>query len=268
MIGFDAIGQSAIASQSSDAADVIVYAPVAAAVAVTTAVPVVRGGASVAPTACAVTVTVPVASVLAGSLVTVPVASVTVTSAAAAVQISATVTAPTPPAVTVAAAVPLVGAGAIVQAPAAIAVTITAPVAFVTAGKSVAPSSAAVTVTTPAAAVQISATVTVPALTVAVASDPAQILGGNYIEASNTITHTTTLGEIGSSSIGEFAIGEGEPETHTHKRGIFVLVSTTPPFITAGKSVFLPAAANINVTSARAEIASRGRKIRVLAIAS
>jgi hypothetical protein len=268
MIGFDAIGQSAIASQSSDAADVIVYAPVAAAVAVTATVPLVRGGASVAMPVGAIVVTAPVPTVLAGALVTVPVASVTVTSAAAAVQISATVTAPAAPDAVVTTAVPLVGAGAIVAAPSAIAVTVTAPVAFVTAGKSVAPPAAMVTVTSPAAAVQISATVTVPAITVAVASDPAQILGGNYIEASNTITHTTTLGEIGSSSIGEFAIGEGELETHTHKRGIFVLVSTAPPFVTAGKSVFLPAAANINVTSARAEIDSRGRKLRVLAIAS
>jgi hypothetical protein len=268
MIGFDAIGQSAIASQSSDAADVIVYAPVAAAVAVTAAVPVIRGGASVAPTACAVTVTVPVASVLAGVLVTVPVAAVTVTSTAAAVHISATVTAPTPPDVVVTTAVPLVGAGAIVQVPDAIAVTVATSVPFVTAGKSIAPPAVVITVTAPTAAVQISATVTVPVVTIAVSSDPAQILGGNYIEASNTVTHTTTLGEIGSSSIGEFAIGEGELETHTYKRGPFVLVSTTPPFVTAGKSVFLPAAANINVTSARAEIDSRGRKLRVLAIAS
>lgn len=265
MIGFDAISQSAIASQSSDAADVVVFAPVAA-VTLTAAVPVVRGGASVAMPAGAVTVTVPTAAVRAGSLVTVPVAAVTATAPTAAVQISATVIASAPPDVDVTAAVPFVTAGKSVAMPAG-AVTVTAPVPFVTAGKSIAPTVASVNVTAPAAAVRISATVTVPVLTVTVESDPAQILCGNYIEASNTITMNTPYGEISSSSISEFAIGEGEPATQIVRRGPFVLVSTPIPLVTAGKSVFSPAA-NINVTSARAEIASRGRKIRVLAIAS
>lgn len=267
MIGFDTIGQSAIASQSADAADVVIYVPVAVAVTLTTSVPVVRGGVSVAMPAGAVTVTAPVAAVRAGSLVTVPVATITATAPTGAVRISATVTAPAPPDVPLTTAAPFVTAGASVATPVG-AVAVTTAVPFVTAGKSVAVPVAAVTVTAPVAAVQISATITTPALTVAVAFDPPQIFGGNYIEASNTITMNTPFGEIGSSSIGEFAIGEGEPATRIVRRGPFVLVSTPIPLVTAGKSVFSPVAANINVTSARAEIDSRGRKLRVLAIAS
>ncbi len=266
MIGYDAISQVAIASISADATDAIIFAPEAVAVATTIAAPVIRAGASVAVPVGPVNVTAPVPSVRTGVLATVQCAGVAVTSASAAVRISATITASAAAAVAVSANPPLILAGASVNVPVA-PVLVTSNAAFVTAGKYIATTTTVITVSAPVAGISISAKIWPPMVAVAVGSDPVQVLTGTYIEASNSVTHTTALGEIGSSSIGEFAIGEGEPETHTHIRGIFVLVSTPETIITAGKSIF-PPATNINVTSERAEIESRRRKLRVLAIAS
>jgi hypothetical protein len=175
--------------------------------------------------------------------------------------------APAAVAVTVTVAAPVI-IGITIFAPVAKAVTVTlgsAPV--VTAGKSVSPPAAAVGVTKAVPGISISFNLRPPQQTVAVVAVPPSILGGNYIEASNTITMTTPYGEIGSSSIAEFAIGEGEPSSRIVRRGPLVVVTSASPLVSAGKSTVVPAAA-VSITSPRAEIDSRRRKLRVFAIAS
>jgi hypothetical protein len=267
MIGFDSIGQAAIGELTGEN-DTIIFVPAAAAVTVTTAAPLVSGGGSVLPAAAAVTVTTASPAIRSGVLVTAPAAPVVaVTAPAASVQISATVTAPAAPVVTATATAPLIGAGAYIAAPVARAVTVTVSAPVVTAGKSVFPPAAVVSVTAPIAGVSISATISPATCQVVATSTPAEILGGNYIEASNTITMSTPYGEIGSSSIGEFSIGEGEPSSRIVRRGPLVIISCTPPFVTTGKAIF-PSAAVVSVTAPRPEIDGRTRKLRILAIAS
>jgi hypothetical protein len=94
-----------------------------------------------------------------------------------------------------------------------------------------------------------------------------QVFGGNFIEANNTITMVTYYGEVASSSVAEFAIGEGEASTRIVKRSPLVLAAVQPPFVTAGKSAFPPSAL-IDAVSHRPEIESRRRKLRILAIAA
>jgi len=196
MIGFDAIGQSAIGEISS-ADDVRIIAP-SATVAATTFVPIIIG------------------------------------------------TEIFPPLVTVTAAV-------------------TAP--SIRAGKSEFPAVAAVAITTFAPRISIGATIHPTAINVGVTTSPPQPQSGNVVFASNTITMDTTFGEIGSMSIGELAIGEGEPSTRVAKSPPFAIVTTTPPLVAAGKSIF-PTGLSVIATSSRPEIDSRRRKLRVFAIAS
>lgn len=196
MIGFDAIGQSAI-GEIGGADDVVIFAP-AATVAVTTNVPVIIG-----------------------------------------TQIF----------------------------PPAVAVTVTDAAPLVSAGKSVAPPAAAVAATAFAPGISISASVRPAAVAVSVASTPAEIQSGNVVLAVNTVTMNTLYGEIGSSSIGEFAIGEGELSTRIAFAPPRVIVQPNPPLVAAGKILF-PPAVGVTVTSSRAEVDSRRRKLRVFAIAS
>lgn len=196
MIGFDAIGQSAIGELGS-ADDVVIFAPVVA-VAVTTSVPTIIGTQIFAPAAT-------------------------------------------------------------------VAVTDAEP--LVAAGKSVASPGATVTVTTFAPLIAIGAAIQPAALSVVVTAPTAEPQSGNVIVAQNTVTMNTFFGEIGSSSIGEFAIGEGEESTRVAFAPPRLIVSTAAPLVAAGKSQF-PPVANVNVTSPRAEIDSRRRKLRVFAIAS
>lgn len=267
MIGFDSIGQAAIGELAGDQLDVIIYAPAPFEVTVTKAAPLVSGGKSAAPATAAVAVAIFAPVVLSGSLVTAPEpAAVSVVGVAPRIEISATVTVPAEEVIATTAA-PLVGAGAIIPAPVAAAVTVTKSDPFVTAGKSQFPTAAPATVVPNAPGISISANIFPATQDVVVEAHPPQILGGNYIEASNTITMQTPYGEIASSSIAEFAIGEGEPSSRIVKRSPLVIVSMSPPFITAGKSQRPPAAA-VSVSSMRPEIASRSRKLRILAIAS
>ena len=266
MIGFDSIGQAAIGELTGDQLDVIVYAPAPFGVTVTKAAPLVSGGKSVAPAAASVTVAKFTPVVLSGSLVAAPApAAVAVVAVTPRIEISATVTVPVG-AVSASTAAPLVGAGAIVTVP-GIAVSVTRAVPFVTSGKSQFPSTAPVVVTPSAPGISISAKIYPATQPVSVETFAPQILGGNFIEASNTITMQTPYGEIASSSIAEFAIGEGEPSSRIVKRGPLVIVSFTAPFVTAGKSQCPPVAA-VSVSTMRPEIASRSRKLRILAIAS
>lgn len=266
MIGFDPIGLSAIGELSSDGVDVIINAT-SFAVAVTKTAPVVTAGASASPAAKAVAVTAAIPKIMGGALVMPATIAVAVAANAAAVAISATVTVGAASAVTVTKSAPVVLGGASVAAGAAKAVTVTASAPVVTAGKSIFPAAANVTVTANAPGISISATIHPPVATVATSTTPASIVGGNYIDARNTITMNTPYGEVASASIGQFAIGEGEPSTRVVLQCPFVVVMASPPFIAAGKTI-LPTAANVNITSPRCEIDSRDRKLRILAIAS
>ena len=245
MIGFDPIGRSAI-GEVAGGDDVIVFAPPAIAVSGAAGeAPSIHCGGSALPPGSAVTIAVVAPLVAGGRVLVVPAVSASVTSAAPLVSISATVTAPAND-IGVSAAPPTVLAGSnLAPDAAAIAVDVVAP--FIKAGDEV--------------------TINAPPATVTAASAPAGILVGKYIEASNTVTMITPYGEIGSASIGEFAIGEGEPSTRIVKRGIIVRVDGSPPEIFAGKSVFAPPRV-VAVNSLPAEIDSRLRRIRVYAIAS
>ena len=267
MIGYDSIGQAAIGELTGDQLDVIIYAPAPFEVTVTKAAPLVAAGKSVAPAAAAVAVIKSAPAVRSGALIAAPApVIVTVVAVESRIEISATVTVPSG-AVTAALASPLVRAGAIIPVPAAAAVNVTRSAPFVTAGKSQFPTAAPVAVLPITPGISISANIFPAAQPVTVEMPAPQILGGNYIEASNTITMQTPYGEIGSSSIAEFSIGEGEPSSRIVKRSPLVIVSFAAPFITAGKSQRPPTAA-VSVSAMRPEIANRSRKLRILAIAS
>jgi hypothetical protein len=170
-------------------------------------------------------------------------------------------------AVAVAPGSPPVIIGTTINAPAAAAVATTDAEPIIAAGKLVSPPAVPASVATTAPGISISFNLRPPGQVVAIVANPPSILGGNYIEASNTITMITPYGEIGSASIGEFAIGEGEPSTRIVRRGPLVVVTSASPLISAGKSINAPSAL-VTATSARAEIASRRRRLRILAIAS
>jgi hypothetical protein len=265
MIGFDAIGQGAIGELSGDVADAIVYAPAGIAVAAITAAPVIHGGGSVSPSGRTVTVALVAPNILTGATIKPDAAAVTVMTVAGSIQISATVTV-SAAVVAVSTAAPLVAAGKLVTAgAAAVAVTKSAP--FITAGKSVAPTAANVMVTGFNPGISISSNNRPPAVSVAVTTSPPSILGGNYIDARNTITMVTPYGEIASSSIGQFSIGEGELSSRVVLMSPLVAVSVKPPFITTGKTIS-PPYAPVSVVTYRPEIDGRTRKLRILAIAS
>ncbi len=111
---------------------------------------------------------------------------------------------------------------------------------FVTAGKAQFPPSADIDVAPTAPGVSISATLHPATQNVTAVPMGVQILGGNYIEANNTITMVTPYGEIASSSVAQFSIGEGEESTRIVKRSPLAIVSVQPPFVTAGKSTVPP----------------------------
>ncbi len=243
MIGFDSIGQGAI-GELSGAADTVIFAPVGFVVTVTKSAPAVSGGGSVLPAARSVSVTTAAAAIRISATIATGAAAVTVSTSAPSIQADAARISPSAAAVAVTPRVPLVASGKVVTTTSrAVTVTVSAP--MVTAGKSISP----------------------PTAQVAVAAVRASIVGGNYVDARNTILMSTPYGEIGSVSIGQFAIGEGETSTRTVLRSPLVIVATAAPLITAGKSVS-PTARTVVVSSARAEIGARRRPLRVLAIAS
>lgn len=267
MIGFDPIGNGAIGELSGDQQDTLIFTPAAFAVSVTKVNPLVSGGGSaLAPVAKAVAVTTATPAIRAGARVAVPVAAVTVTATAGSIQISATVTAPGT-SVAITAAAPRLDAGVLITAPVAQPVTVTRVEPFVTAGKSQFTPAIGVTVTAPAALISISYKAYPATQNIAVVPFPPQILGGNYIEASNTVTMVTPYGEIASSPIGAYAIGEADVSSRIVKRGPLVILSVNPPAIFAGKSQF-PPTRTVTVTTARPEIGARRRAVRVFAIAS
>jgi hypothetical protein len=146
-------------------------------------------------------------------------------------------------------------------------ITVTRAAPLVTAGKSILPASVSVGVTIASPGISISYTAYPVTQPVSVTALPPQILGGQYIEASNTVTMVTPYGEIGSGSVGQGSIGEGDESTRVVKRGPLVVISSEPPLIATGKSQFAPTS-TVFVTSARAEIDARRRKLRIFAIAS
>jgi hypothetical protein len=265
MIGFDPIGQGAIGELAGDAQDVLIFVPAALSVTASKVAPAIAGGGSAIVPSKTVTAAAVAPAVRAGAQVLVSALSAAAATVAPSVQISATVTVPSLSA-TVALTAPRLDAGVLVTVPAkATSVAVAAPV--VAAGKQVAVPPKEAVVTLPAPIVAIGMRIQ-PGPLLATATLPApQILTGNYIEVSNTITMQTPYGEIASSSIGQFAIGEGEVSSRIVKRGLLAIASFQPPFITAGKSV-TPPTIHATATLGRPEIDSRRRKLRILAIAS
>lgn len=245
MIGYDPIGRSAI-GELAGGDDVIVFAPAAVAISVVAGgAPSVHGGGSALPPGLTITVVEVAPLVAGGRALMVPAVSVSVSMAAPFVSISATIAPPANDvAVTFGAPSVLAGAG-IAAATTELTVEVVAP--FVKAGNAV--------------------TINVPSVGVVASSQPTDVLGGNYIEASNTVTMITPYGEIGSASIGQFALGEGEPSTRQVKRGVLIRVDAEAPAVLAGNSVFPPSRIVV-VKSSPAEIDSRLRRIRIYAIAS
>ena len=255
MIGFDAIGRSAI-GELAGGDDVVIFAPAALDVSgASPSAPEVHGGGSALPPGTTIAVTVAIPLVAVGAVVSPPVTSIVVARAAPFITQSATIAAPAND-VAATATPPTVLGGASVSASSA--VTVTAPAAIILAGVRIEAPFIGISVVSSSVMVSGGTIVMVPAATVAATSAPIDILGGNYIEASNTVTMITPYGEIGSASIGEFAIGEGEPSTRIVRRGILIRVDVDPPSVFAGKAVFSPVA----------NIDTRLRRIRVHAIAS
>lgn len=263
-IGFDAIGQAALGEQSSDGIDTIIYAPAIGATAAV-APPSVFSGKSIFASGQAATASATAPSIRVGAAVFSAGLSATVALTAGQVSISARVVAPGAAAAATLAA-PTIMAGAFVQVPAKTATaTIVAPV--VSAGKSVFAPGAAATATLAAPGISISAAIRPSGIAATATLAAPQIFGGNYIEATNTVTMVTPYGEIGSSSIGQFSIGEGELSTRIVRIGLLARCNIEPPFITAGKSIF-PGGKNAIAALGRPEIDGRARKLRILAIAS
>lgn len=265
MIGFDSIGQAAIGELAGDSNDVLIFVPAALSVSASVTAPAVAGGGSVIVPGKASTVAIVAPTTRTGVQIVVPGKAVTAACAAGSVQISATVTVPAGSA-TADIVAPSLNAGVLVESPGVAAtVAITAP--FVTAGKNIVVPNAGAVIALPGPLISIGNTVWPGAFEISATLVPPDILGGNYIEVSNTITMSTPYGEIGSGSIGEFAIGEGEPSTRIVKRGLFSLVSKQAPFVTAGKSV-MPTTIQATASMGLPEIDSRLHKIRLYAIAS
>lgn len=264
MIGFDAIGRSAI-GELSGGEDVVIFAPVVLDVtAALGGAPEVHGGGSALPPGTVVSVAVDAPLIAVGASVITSSIAVVVSNGSAFIAQSATVTALAND-VAVASLPPSILGGASVTASSE--VTVTASAAVILAGVRIdAPFVSVASISAPAM-VSGGTIVTVPVASVVASSTPIDILGGNYIEASNTVTMITPYGEIGSASIGEFAVGEGEPSTRLAKRGVLVRVGVEAPEILAGKTIY-PPFANINVSSSPIEVDSRLRRIRVYAIAS
>lgn len=265
MIGFDSIGQAAIGETTGGSDDLLIFVPAANAT-VTVTAPAVAGGKSVVVPGKAAAAALVAPSVLGGVLIIVPGAAATASLGAPRVQISATVTVSGASA-SAAILPPRIDSGVLANVPAKDAtVALTAPT--IAAGKQIVVPGNEVSASLPAPIVAIGYTTYIGQLE-ATASLPlaTQILVGNYIEVSNTILMSTPYGEIGSASIGEFSIGEGEPSSRTVKRGLLASVSLHPPFIAAGKQIVVPSG-NATVTLMAPEIAARRRKIAVLAIAS
>lgn len=262
-IGANSIGAVA-AGELGGGDDAIVFAPSVAA-AVSSTVPVIFGGASALPSAANVTVAAASPVIASGVYIAPPPASVAIAAGATGISISATVAAPSAD-IVVSASPPALHAGASVTVPSA-TVSASASVPAIHAGVSVLPAAAQITVAPEAPGISISATIHPPAVDLTVSAPAPAITGGNYIEAVNTVTMITEYGEIGSASIGHFAIGEGEQSTRVAKIPPIVVVKIANPMIYAGKSVF-PPAANVSAISPRPEIDGRGRKLRILAIAS
>lgn len=265
MIGFDSIGQAAIGELAGDSNDVLIFVPAALSVSASVTAPAVAGGGSVIVPGTAPTVAVQAPTIQAGVQIVVPAKAVTAACAAGSIQISATVTVPAASA-TAAIVAPRLNAGVLVEL-LGIAATVAIAAPFVTAGKTVVVPNAGAVIALPGPLISIGNTVWPGAFETSVALAPPDILGGNYIEVSNTITMSTPYGEIGSGSIGQFAIGEGEPSTRVVKRGLLSLVNIRAPFVTAGKSV-LPTTIQVTASMERPEIDSRLHKIRLYAIAS
>jgi hypothetical protein len=264
MLGYDSIGQVALGELSGEA-DTVIFAPPAVAVSLTVSAPVIHCGASVLAGTTGITTTTAAPAVRTGVRIAPPSVAVSVTSGAASVEISATVSAG-PLAVTVEALPPRIGGGAVITVPgASVAVSTKEP--FVAAGKAQFPPTSVVDVDAAAPGISISATLHPGTVNVTVVPMGVQILGGNYIEANNTITMVTPYGEIASSSVAQFSIGEGEESSRVVKRSPLVIVSLQPPLVTAGKSAFPPTAV-VTVASNRPEVDSRSRKLRILAIAA
>lgn len=265
MIGFDAIGQAAIGELTGDSLDVLIFVPPALAATASKVAPAVVGGGSAIVPAKSATATIVAPAVRAGARVAVSPLAAAAALGAPNVRISATVTVPAASA-SAALVAPRLDAGVLITVPAKAATgAVVAPLA--TAGKQVVVPAKPAAVTLPVPVVAIGMRIQ-PGPLLATAELPRpQILGGNFIEVSNTITMQTPYGEIASSSIAQFAIGEGEISARIVKRGLLSIASFQPPFITAGKSV-TPPTINATATLGRPEIDSRRRKLRVLAIAS
>lgn len=154
----------------------------------------------------------------------------------------------------------------VVNAPAA-AVTIAANVPTIATGKRIVAPGASVSVSASAPMIATGKQVSQPVASIVVAASAPSLLAGNAIEVVNTISVTASHGEIGSSSIGEFAIGEGELSTAITKSPPLVIIVSNPPLIAAGKSIS-PTVKSISLITSRPEIISRRRKLRVMAIAS
>jgi hypothetical protein len=266
MIGFDSISQGAIGEQVADAGDVLILVPAAISATASKSAPSIVAGASVFPDGIAPTATAAAPTIYVGTQIVVPAKAATASIIAGSVQISATVTVPGK-ASSAALLAPVINSGVAIQVPSAIAATASRTAPFIATGKSIFPPGLAAIATPGAPGISIGATLYPPGLSATSSLAAPQVFVGNYIEVSNTVTMVTPYGEIGSSSIGQFSIGEGELSTRVVKIGIIAQVSLDPPFITAGKSIF-PPALNATATPSRPEIDSRDRKLRILAIAS
>lgn len=266
MAAFDVVAGGAVADIPLEGG-VLVFAPAASAIAITTFEATVRAGASALPPAAAVTITAPAASINAGVLLDAPAAAaVTITAPAASVQISATVAAPAPSAVTLTAPEAFVIAGGVTFA-GTVTVTVTAPTAAVYAGKSVAPPTAAVTITAPTAAIAISATIPAPVAGITITAPEARAVGGFFIDASNDLSITVNGGMVAGDSVAEYPVADGHEDTVVLKVPPRIVILTPAAAILAGASVFAPTNV-ISLMPRIAEINARRRKLRLMAIAS
>ena len=202
--------------------------------------------------------------ITAGKSIVVPPVVVSVTTYTPAIAISATVTIPNPLSVVVVAHTPKLGLD--FRWPSA-SVAVAGNEPLITAGKSQFVPKADVSATLNVPLVLAGAQRQVPLASVAVQAHIPAIETGLVVKAWNTLSITYKHDTIATHAIAEYEIAGGEDQTDHYPRNFRINVTPNAPFITAGKSEFVPAAHVIAATYPP-QISARTRRIQVQFVAS
>lgn len=265
MSAFDVVAGGPVADDPVDNA-AIVFAPAPDQISLGSPTATAKGGASAIVPLGIVAISSPPAKIQAGVSLHPLSAVISVAAPSAAIRISGTITGSEPDTISVSVPEAMAFGGGFVLAPKA-SIGISAPAARVVGGTAIFAPSAAITVHAPSAGISISAKAHALLITIDVSSPAATILGGKFIDASNTEVITVDGGQVAGDTVAEYPVADGSIESTTIKIPLRIIIGSSAAEIRAGASIFPPPSV-ISIFARNAEIAARRRKIRILAIAS